>query len=87
MYAVMTKSHIIIYVVQVQVQVQVQILYWHKYIIKIQMTTDIAYKHTKCFDYNRDHMDNTLGLYIYANGARNHGWFMSPWVHIRNNEI
>ena len=30
------------------------------------MTIDIAYKHTKCFGYNRDHMDNTLGLYIYA---------------------
>ena len=69
------------------VQVQVQVLYWHIYIIKTQMTIDIAYKHTKCFGYNRDHMDNTLGLYIYANGARNHGWFMSPWVHIRNNEI
>ena len=33
------------------------------------MTIDLAYNHTKCFGYNRDHMDNTLGLYIYANGA------------------
>ena len=48
------------------VQVQVQVLYWHIYIIKTQMTIDIAYKHTKCFGYNRDHMDNTLGLYIYT---------------------
>ena len=69
------------------VQVQVQVLYWHIYIIKTQMTIDIAYKHTKCFGYNRDHTDNTLGLYVYANGTRNHEWFMSPWVHIRNNEI
>ena len=23
------------------------------------MTIDIAYKHTKCFGYNRDHTDNT----------------------------
>ena len=33
------------------------------------MTIDIAYKHTKCFGYNRDHMDNTLGLYIYSHMA------------------
>ena len=30
-------------------EVQVQVLYWHIYIIKTQMTIDIAYKHTKCF--------------------------------------
>ena len=24
---------------------------------------------------------------VYANGARNHGRFISPWVHMRNNEI
>ena len=48
---------------------------------------NIVWAINKCFGYNRDHMDNTLGLYIYANGARNHGWFMSPWVHIWNNEI
>ena len=58
---------------------------------QIQMTRDIPYKHTECYGYYRDHMDNTksvyIYIYIYANWARSHGWFMSPWVQIWNNEI
>ena len=58
---------------QVQVQVEVHVLYWHIYIVKIQMRIDIAYKRTKCFGYNRDLTDNAKSVYIRQ-------WGKKPWV-------
>ena len=70
-------------------QVQVQVLYWHIYIIKykwrgiyhiniqsVTIITEITWIILSLYIY----------IYIYANWARSHGWFMSPWVQIWNNE-